>query len=448
MSIDVEKIHRDTLSDEVYRKVGEIHSRILLADNLLEDKQKIPVDRTVEFDLSSVSYTPFGEATIGDFTGYFLSNNVETLIDFMERLDALHPYLDRLKRDSKKLMESYNVSNYQELINQIKKFFLEHEDDINELLTILKYLEEIDELAPALFYTYPQSSSSQASDRHLSIKTKADAERLIERSADLVSGIYSRYGPTYYAVRSELESDYAESADPEQVQHVSVPANSILVRTSRKALVELATYFEKIRVCCEHIQSSISGLCDGSILSNVQFLEMFVQKAKDKVLSETTLWDFKQTFPVWNVSNIQNREKFALKVASYANNKGGILIAGITDDRKVIGVPDIEERDKQTRDLVDNYLENPTHGVDVATISLPNEDGVKVSCLLILIPQNCEPTSVTKRDGTVVYPYRAGVETKYKTLAEITVNKTEILNNNFRLARDLINFVYRNGVVG
>jgi len=445
--MDVEKIHREILTDKIYQQIGKVHSIILVADNLLEEKQLVQVDESVEFDLSSVEFTPFGEATIGNFPRYFLRNNIERLFELRNKLEALHPYLDTLKRDSKKLIESYQVEEYADLIHNIKKFYNDHAENISELLSVIEYLQEIDSFAPALFLTHPQWSTTQISTRYMKIKSLKDFEGLIERAADIVSGIRSFGRSTYDDIKSELEADIAESVDPEYVTHITVPEKSVLVRTSRKALLELATYFEKIRVCCENILSEINQLCDGSILENVPFLELLVNKAKEKTQSETTLWDFKQTFPVWLNPTGKNKQKFALRVASFANNKGGILIAGITDDREVIGITDIEERVKQTRSLIDEKIENGNHEIKVASISMETNEGEKRSCLLILIPQNCVPTSVTKLDDRIVYPYRDGVETKYKTFDEINNIKSVSINNNYRFARELIDFVFNNGIV-
>ena len=218
MTLDIEKIQREILTDEVYRQVGDIHLLILLSVNKLDTKQLEPINHTVKFDLSSQKLTAFGKATVGDFTGYFLRNNIERLLDLLERLDNLHPHLDKLKRDSKELIESYEVSNYHDFIKLIRQFFVNHKENIGELHTVLKYLEDIDELAPAIFFTQPQWSQSQRSSRYIKIKSKDDVERLIDRSADVVSGLHSHYGPTYYNIQSDLEADYASSVDPEKVR--------------------------------------------------------------------------------------------------------------------------------------------------------------------------------------------------------------------------------------
>jgi len=446
--MNVESIHREILTDQIYQKIGQVHSIILVAYNLLSEKQIVSVDKTVVFDLSSVKLTPFGKVTIRNYPGYFLKNNVEKLSELKNKLELLHPHLDTLKRDSKKLTESYQVDEYTDLIQHISIFYQEHAENVSALLDVIEYLQGIDVHAPAIFFSYPQWSSTQISDRYMKIKSLDAFIGLIDRAADIVSGIRSSGRSTYDDIKTELEADYADSVDHEHITYFAVSETSILVRTSRKALVELATYFEKIRVCCENIISEINELCDGSILENKQFLELFVKKSMEKTLSETTLWDFKQTFPVWLNPTGKNKEKFVLRVSSFANNKGGILIAGITDDRTILGIPDIEERVKQTKNLLDKKIENNNHEITVASLPMETDECGKVSCLLILIPQNCEYISVTKMNSDIVYPYRDGVETKYKSLEEMKRIKTKIIDTNFRFARELIDFVFNNGIVG
>lgn len=445
--LNIAKMHREILVHEVYDIIGLAHAQIMVAETVLEDKRIVkPIKKEEGFFVDPVKLTPYGEAT-KDFVPYFLRNNVKNIVELKTLLENVHPHLVDLKRASEKMTSRFSGAKYLDLLQSIDNFVKEHTDKLVQFAKVVDYLHELDVIAPSIFFTHPQWSTSQISDRWLHIHNIDELHGGVKRAAEIVLGLWYSGGYTYYHEKSWLESKRAESIDPEKTQSVFVPATQIFSQTAGETLSRLALYYNNIRLCCENILKHIDLMFDGSILDNSSFLDLFIRKAMEKARTETTLWDFKISFPAWHKRSDEQDERLASDIAAYANNRGGILIVGISNNRVIMGVPRIEERIKLTKDIIGRKIGNKNIDIKIVTLPMEKEDGVTVPCLLIIIPQSSEPTSVIKADKSESHPFRNGVGIKYLSRSEIVKRKVNVPIDNLMYARELVDFVFNNKVV-
>jgi len=84
--------------------------------------------------------------------------------------------------------------------------------------------------------------------------------------------------------------------------------------------------------------------------------------------AESTTVEFKELL------NISKNEKQWLKtVSAFANTKGGTIVAGVTDDRKLVGVSDIKKLSAKVAELINSRIE-PAPNYELLTIHENNKD--------------------------------------------------------------------------
>ena len=105
--------------------------------------------------------------------------------------------------------------------------------------------------------------------------------------------------------------------------------------------------------------------------------------------AEPQLWDFKETLTAWHATGAtkQNaKTTFAEDVAGFANAEGGVLVVGVTDERKMVGVGsgrELESRLKFAADILAERLDYPRKAYQFCQVSIPSDSGPEVICLVV-----------------------------------------------------------------
>ncbi|WP_331768148.1 ATP-binding protein [Embleya sp. NBC_00896] len=138
-----------------------------------------------------------------------------------------------------------------------------------------------------------------------------------------------------------------------------------------------------------------------------------VRRAVADQLRETDDLDWKQALPVAPVDGRWN--EFAKDVAAMANTRGGLLIYGVSDDVREIGIDPSHVNEQQLGQWVRNHAQPYVHGLSFTPVS----DG-PVSFLIVDVPASAwAPHSVygtaakDKDQMASVVPYRDGPHTDW-----------------------------------
>jgi uncharacterized protein YqgQ len=444
MEFDFASYHEPLFKSEQALKLGQIHCAILVADNAYEKRAKVQkTEKNGEFDFSPIELTSFGQETLGHFVKWWVRKKVNLLDRIAEKMKEVLPYLDNLKRASLKLNQTSNVTKYEDLIDELKRFEEEHRKDIEALYSFVFWLNDLDELSPCILFTHPPWSATQLSDRYLKIEKCNEAR--IRACTEIVSGLWWHGMPTLAYVRNDIEGDWAENADPEYSGPSPITYGFAFPQASKKILYEFALYFQKIRDSVDLVQSEITSFTKEEILRSEEFLKLFVSRVLPNCRLETELWDFKETFSAWhNDKSEEGKLDFACNVASYANSRGGLLIIGIDDrSREIIGVEQPERKIQQSRSILERFMEPLPSPIQLFGLPLEDKNGKTVNCIIIKIPQTKDVIEVKEiAGGGRKVPVRVDNCIQYKSYREVSKMKKDVSEDNFLFSRELTSIVY------
>jgi Putative DNA-binding domain len=257
------------------------------------------------------------------------------------------------------------------LVGILRRFADEHSKEINTLHEYVRWLSARDVLAPTILFTYRVGGSTRMGDRSFDVdatpleKLKPETILLLtERVLGLYcSGLYT-IDKAHYEVGADIWSSI--EGTEAMAQDIEIPMPRVLHRASRMAFDECATHFTCLRDSLRNILLDIDTFIEErSLLSSDAFWRAFLSKAIHTKKTETQLWDFKETLPMWRMENGPDKERakltFAEDVASFANARGGVVVIGISDRREIVGLAaqprDVETRLKVAREVLANHLE-------------------------------------------------------------------------------------------
>jgi hypothetical protein len=337
-------------------------------------------------------------------------------------------------------------------LNDLRLLVEEKRTEVNRFFEFIARLSQLDDLAPCLLFSHHPWSCSELSDRSFTIRKDND-EFALHTCIEIVFGlaeICHPIGPIpiLASEHSDEESAWSHSVDPEVWGNRPSPITflSVFPQAQRRILKEFATYFQKIRDSAEIVINEISNLNIGELLTNDVFLNLFLTKALPPHVQENTVWDFKETYETWLNSGVEQlKVKMACDVAAFANNRGGLLLIGISNNREIEGLNGIEAKKLQTQEILKFYLVNGSELVMFHSIKTMGKNGTPAECLVIIIPQTKDVIDVKKSLGTkeTVCPFRisSGIDFKYHTEVE-KLKSGVIIENNLFFAKDLADFVY------
>ncbi|MBY8992023.1 MAG: ATP-binding protein [Candidatus Lokiarchaeota archaeon] len=175
-----------------------------------------------------------------------------------------------------------------------------------------------------------------------------------------------------------------------------------------------------------------------SVIQSNVFWEKFVKNVSNK--KERVYFDFKRTYNWWtpNRRNIkQSKLEVCKDVCSFANERGGVLMIGITDilPRKIVGLEDVENKKKELHEILRTNIRKYNKVFEIVDVNLTDEKGINRTCIFIVIQQTKDVKSFVKRDGVLCYPKRESAGTIFLPKENIRQEKSRITQDNYFFLR-------------
>jgi len=173
-------------------------------------------------------------------------------------------------------------------------------------------------------------------------------------------------------------------------------------------------------------------------LTDHEFWRKLIIKAMEIEKYETEIWDFKEFLEIWKTNDPQVKRKkkidFCGHIASFANNKGGVLILGISDKtpREIKGLNDVETKMNQLEDLILRFIDYPRNFVTIKSISLIDSKESEIDCIIIVIAQTKEGVAVKNDNNSYSYFFRITSGKQKRSPREIKESKKEIVRDNYK----------------
>lgn len=299
-----------------------------------------------------------------------------------------------------------NVANYGELVDQLAAFLTHNDRELRTLESYARGLASKNDLAPAILFSYSVWGSTRRSDRTLDGQDFESENARQQLAGELALGLRNRTWPTLYRAWLHALDDASESADPED--YLSVPLNELFRRVEYDVKGALVEYFAEVRDSLRHIDLLCQEVQHREhIYADDTFVTRLINKiAADPTLVESELWDVKEALDMWSCP----REKraaasvvFAEDVAAFANNRGGVLILGITNTRSIVGVSDAENRLKHLETTLRSRIDTSTDFVRARAVPVETR-----TCIIIVVGQTKDAVGVKQVNNTYAYPVRVG----------------------------------------
>jgi hypothetical protein len=356
---------------------------------------------------------------------------------------------DVLKEETQRLRKrSYDFLDelYQAYYELAKSF----DKDISTILEFTHWLHQRSELAPTMLFNYRTWGSTRIANRTIGeAPLNSTNNKVIEKLTLIVLGLIHRNTSTIKIARSKLRGEL----DEQGLQEVEVSSADLDRKTVFIATYELAEYFEQLRDSLRNILLEIDKReAQERLVTSDNFWRTFISKAARSPKTEPKYWDFKQTLSMWHIKDeplkSEKAQKFAELVAGFANNQGGVLIVGVTDDppRQIVGLigssGEIENNMKYARNVISQHCSYDKDFVHFQQVSVPDEDGAYKLCLVIVIQQTVENLGVRSSDGkSFTYPLREEAGLVWKNQHTIGNHKTGTKSDNYKFLSILQQFV-------
>jgi hypothetical protein len=179
------------------------------------------------------------------------------------------------------------------------------------------------------------------------------------------------------------------------------------------------------------------------ILTDKEFWKRFIVKAMSEEKYENELWDFKQFLEIWKATDPEvKKEKkinFCGHVGAFANNRGGVLILGISDKtlREIKGLNDVETKMNQLNELILKFTDYPRDFFYITSISLMDNNNIKKDCIIIAIAQTQEAVAVKDHNDRYYYYYRITSGKQKRAPREISNLKKEVVRDNYKFLNNI-----------
>jgi len=409
--IDTSDPHlHDALLDPAAARLGTLHWYLTRAVSRLDalTHTTLPAQPGSAFTVTHL--TSFGELVGPDEVQWWVWTRESDLRGLKAHTAATFPAAQRLQRAARRFERS-TFTDYESLLRGIADFAAEHAANLEEVERYAAWLHSRDELAPSMLFSTAEWGTTRVSDRWAepaagSITDQATIRNLTE----IAWGVRHRiWGYQVDAERMDLLGEMAD-AYSEYEGTISVPDATLLPRVVHVVLQELSEYFEFLRNSFRNIANAVDQrLASHNLVFNETFWRDFIAKARYTGRTETQTWDFKQQLAFWTAPRADREEaklKFCELVAGFANADGGAFIVGIRDaDRVVVGVSDLENRVKYTRQVLDDCFGPSATFVTLQQIVVPDDTGTDQTCLAVVIAQTHDAKSFTDANGTW-YPLR------------------------------------------
>lgn len=430
--------HEDLFSGASFI-LGKIHWYIQKADTEMDKKVKVAVDKSKPFDLDPITLTDFGKDVGFDYIHWWVFKKEQNETELLEKTKIVLSAVQTLKKESELFKLGYKPTTYPNLIRSIKDFSEKYSKEICILFDYVKWLHTKDILAPVILFTDRIWGSTKLGDLEVKIVSD-DIDDDIEgmkRCTEYALGLQERSEYIIQKIYRGIQSDLADSIDPESHRALVVPKQELIRKTTYKVLDEFADYFLLIRKSLRNIILEIKKYDEHTeLLHRESFWKEFVLKTMNFTY-ENQLWDFKESFEMWHLTGNMGEDykiKFCEYVASFANANGGTLIVGISDNipRKIIGIDDLENKLTNTKSVLNRYIMNYKNDyVHFQPIILKDNEGKEKNCLIIAIAQTKNAVSVKDNTGRISYPKRLETGTQRQDHDIIQAQKKDVINDNY-----------------
>lgn len=438
----VEKLNCEELSSELKHheelftgtslEMGKIQWYFLKADTEWDNKYQTEKKHKPAFDRDV--YT--------DPIHWWVFKKETDIRELLNRIEGTLKTVQTLKEDSFILKGKY-FESYYELIKKIKDFTISHEIEINNLYEYVVWLHEKDVFAPIILFNYRIWGTTRLAEKR--VKITSNINESIKECTELAFGLRNHNERTLLAICNEIAFDIWESRDfPDEFEiSVPVPAQNVIIQTSHKILDEFSSFFEFIRQSLRNIILEIEKYDESAeLLYSESFWVKFIRKSMGIGRIESQLWDFKETFDMWETTNKDKEEankKFCRQIAAYANTTGGVLFVGITDTdpRKIKGIEGLENKLKSAKSVIKKYIDYNRDFTHFQQILMRTDDDAEKSCLYIAISQTQDAIGVKESERNFSYPIREQTGLGYSNYPKIRDSKESIYKDNYLFISNL-----------
>lgn len=384
----------EPISCPACHQFGEILWHLLKAAQMIEGRKR--------------EQKEFGHEVGLDEIHWWIFNKEDDLDSLRTRSESTLEAAENLKNESVQLTKVHPRS-YLALLTSLRTFAETHQASTQKILDYLRWLSERNPLAPSILFAYRVWGTTRRSDRWIIVsgdkpqEENQDAKQSLTETALGLRMVQGKL-PTFDYVLLEAYDDWDESAG-------EIPETEIALRTSWRVLGDFVSFLTEIRNSLRNILLEI-GKCTAqrSVMHSDAFWRKFIVASARSAKSETQVWDFKETLTIWHTRNeVKEKAKVTLAedVAALANADGGVLIVGVSNDRRIVGLDgDIESRLKTVSDTLSERLEYPRRIFELHQVGVPDETGVSKLCLVIIVAKAMEPVGVSDGDGRYTYPIR------------------------------------------
>lgn len=432
---------------------GKLHLTILTAVHAMDSRRWITVKKTGR--LVSRDLTEFGKEVGLDEIHWWVFKQETNIDELQKQTERVLRSAERLKGHSEKLQKK-EPQSYKDLLLSLKEFAEQHAREVGELLEYVSWLEKRNPMAPRILFTYRVWGSTRMSDRQIKIAPDTPlTDDLVRASTEIVLGVRMDGHRVYDETYNELAHEICDSMDPEEMSYggkIGVAENRAVRATARAVYQECANYFRHLRDSLHHILIEVEKLDEQrNLLHSDTFWREFIIKAARSKKTETQLWDFKETLPMWHIKQQPARDEakinFAEDVAALANARGGVLVIGVNDRRQIVGLGgssrDIENWLKATSDTLARHLH---YDRDVAllkqiVIQISQREAI---CLLAVVKQTSAPVGVRDSQGRYSYPIRRETGIERVSASNIAARKAGLKSDNHDFIIELEMFVHEN----
>jgi Putative DNA-binding domain len=354
----------------------------------------------------TLELTEFGRKAGGDSPRWWVLTQDPDVAALWNDTKIAYLAAQKLVNQSKRIGRR-NVSNYGEFIDQLVVFLTQNDRELRVLESYARGLASKNELAPAILFSYSVWGSTRRSDRTLDGQQYDSENARLQLAGELALGLRHRTWPTLYRVWLHALDDAGESADPED--YLSVPMDELFRRAEYDMTRALVEYFTEVRDSLRHIDLLCQEVQHREhIYADDTFVTRLINKiAADPALVESELWDVKEALDMWSCPREQRAAAsvvFVEDVAAFANNRGGVLILGITNTtHSIVGISDAENRLKHLETTLRSRIDTSTDFVRARAVPV----GAR-TCIIIVVGQTADPVGVKQVNNTYTYPVRVG----------------------------------------
>ncbi|XZE32744.1 ATP-binding protein [Pirellulaceae bacterium SH501] len=395
--------------------------------------------------------TAFGRELNGDPIYWWVQIFTEDLENLRSRTVEALEAAEVLKETTKKLKnQEKQYEDYTQMLTELQNVAEAVATHVETLVDYAEWLHIQDRKGPGILFTYRVWGSTRRSERHLDLQCDSlneEPEESIQVLALAVVGLWSNKLLTIDRELFYKADEFYLSTQGESDRAFYVDEARLIRKVAIHALDQFAEYAVFVRDSLRNILLEIDKCSSirATLLSD-QFLREFIEIARNSLKRETEYWDFKQSLEMWHAKG-QAREdaKVSLceQIAAFANAKGGILIIGVTDDRRIVGFSpgkDLENKIASLGKAIADQIQYPRSFAEIVEIPLALKNGPTI-CIAVVV-RECSSVIAVRKDNSYTYPVRSGSGKIFRSHDEIETSKLSVKHDNFdELTRVVTQFV-------